>query len=258
MSAIRPNFLIIGAAKAATTTLANLLIQHPQAAIVQGKEPHFFSQDQAYAAGWNAYQSLYSHCRDELAIGDASTSYSRIRYHPQTIARIRRHVPDALIIYMVRHPLRRIQSAYVERIATHGAAQHFGSFCNAVKQAPMMIDSSRYWEVYSRYSEVFGASRVLVVWFEDFVANLETEFAAVCRFLGIDDAANIDFGAIRTNSRDDVRERLRQRGHDQLSVDTAWDDATRDWVIATLRDDNLRLLRHFGKPDSYWGEPFGY
>lgn len=47
----KPNFLIIGAAKAATTTLCNLLSQHPQAAIVQGKEPHFFSVDQIYQAG---------------------------------------------------------------------------------------------------------------------------------------------------------------------------------------------------------------
>jgi hypothetical protein len=36
-----PNLLIIGAAKAATTTLAGMLCQHPQAGIVASKEPHF-------------------------------------------------------------------------------------------------------------------------------------------------------------------------------------------------------------------------
>jgi len=48
---IEPNFFIIGAAKAATTSLSSLLASHPQAALVQGKEPHFFSYDHVYNLG---------------------------------------------------------------------------------------------------------------------------------------------------------------------------------------------------------------
>jgi hypothetical protein len=38
---IKPNFFIIGAAKAATTSLSSMLSVHPEAGIVRGKEPHF-------------------------------------------------------------------------------------------------------------------------------------------------------------------------------------------------------------------------
>lgn len=252
MTTLGPNFFIIGAAKAATTTLANLLALHPEAAIVQGKEPHFFSQDATYALGWNAYLRLFGHCTNERAIGDASTSYSRIRYHPQTTARIAGHVPDAKIIYMVRHPLERIQSAYVERIATLGAAAHHGSFSAAIRNAPMMLDSSRYWEVYRHYSEVFGESRVKVVWFEDFVAGLREGLADVARFLDIAPYPAIDFDQVRTNARDEVRLRMEQRGFGHLQIDTTWEPATRSSVIEQLRNDNLALLRHFGKPDDHW------
>lgn len=78
---IKPNFFIIGAAKCATSSLASLLDIHPQA-----------------------------------AIGDASTSYSRIRQNPNTIRRIYDFAPEAKIIYMLRHPLERIESAYSERL----------------------------------------------------------------------------------------------------------------------------------------------
>ena len=42
---ILPNFLIIGAAKCATSSLASLLDAHPQAAIIKGKESHFGSNE---------------------------------------------------------------------------------------------------------------------------------------------------------------------------------------------------------------------
>src|SRR5277367_1155718 len=149
---IQPNFFIIGAAKAATTSLSSLLGSHPQAAIVKGKEPHFFSYEHFYRLGWEKYLKLYSHCYREKAIGDASTSYSRIRYHPDVVERIQKHVPDAKIIYMVRHPLKRMESAYVEHLASPGG-QVFLSINDAIRQQPMIVDSSRYWEVFDAYRQ---------------------------------------------------------------------------------------------------------
>jgi hypothetical protein len=252
----RPNFLIIGAAKAATTTLSNLLDRHPQAAIVQGKEPHFFSVDANYQAGWERYQRLFSHCTHELATGDASTSYSRIRYHPDTVRRILHHVPEVKIIYMVRHPLRRMESAYVERLATRVASQFFGSINDAVRQQPMIVDSSRYWEVFDHYRAHFGASRILVVWFEEFVADLDAGFRKVCDFLDIDPAADVGIGHELQNRREHATRRMQQLGRGHLGIDTEWDAATRRWVIEQIREDNVRLLEHFHKPRNYWGDIF--
>ena len=31
-----------------------------------------------------------------------------------------------------------------------------------------------------------------------------------------------------------------------------------DTALDQIRDDNIRLLRHFGKPDDYWGDLSGY
>lgn len=249
----KPNFLIIGAAKSATTALSSMLDQHPQAAMVQGKEPHFFSMDSVYARGWDWYQSLYGHCRGQLAIGDASTSYSRIRYHPQVAARILKHVPDVKIIYMVRHPLERMVSAYVEWLATPGTENVFPSINEAVKRRPMIVDSSRYWEVFDHYRRHFDDARIQIVWFEEFVRDTARVFSEVCRFLEIDDSLAIPLPKERQNSRDAALTRARRLGRADVRVNTEWDPDVRRWVLNEIAEDNRRFLEYFRRPVDYWG-----
>jgi hypothetical protein len=255
MTKIKPNFFIIGAAKAATTSLSSLLGAHPQAAIVQGKEAHFFSYDHVYRLGWTNYLELFSHCRDQKAIGDASTSYSRIRYHHAVVARMHQHVPEARIIYMVRHPLERMESAYVEHICTTGRLV-FTSINDAVRREPMIVNSSRYWEVFDAYRQEFDESRIKIVWFEEYTTNQTAVYQDVCRFLDIDDSVVPVLDQENTNSRENASMRLARRGLGDLQVNTTWDEKTRQWVIHKIRDDNCRFLAHFGRPKNFWGDLF--
>jgi hypothetical protein len=250
-----PNFFIIGAAKAATTSLSSLLALHPNAAMVQPKEPHFFSVDRRYEAGWQRYLTMYDHCKGQKAIGDASTSYSRIRYHPHVADRIKHHVPHAKIIYMVRHPLKRMESAYLEHLCTPGG-NVFSSINDAIRQMPIIVDSSRYWEVFDAYRQRFGESKIKIVWFEEYVADTTAVFQDVCSFLEIDDAVIPDRAREVTNSRENLPERLEKLGRGNIPVNTTWDEATASWVINHIRDDNTRLLAHFNKPKNYWGDLF--
>lgn len=238
-----PSFLIIGAAKAATTSLSSLLELHPEAAIVRPKEPHFFSLDAHYRQGWEAYLRLYGHWNGEKAVGDASTSYSRIRYHPHVIDRIQRHMPGAKIIYMVRHPLKRMESAYAEHMVAprHGG---YSSINDAIRRQPMILDSSRYWEVFDAYRRAFGEANIKVVWFEEYAADTVAVFQDVCRFLTIDDAFTPDLALQQTNGR-------RAAG-----LDMAWDGEVRRQVLSALREDNLQFLSHFGRPSDHWGPLF--
>ena len=249
-----PNFMIIGAAKAATTSLASLLSAHPQSAIVEGKEPHYFSHDYEHLP-YDRYLHGYRGCSDEIAIGDGSTSYSRIRYHPGVVERIHRKLPHAKIIYMVRHPLDRIESAYMERAAS-GTFGGITSINQAVRQIPMMVDSSRYWEVFDAYRQVFGEAQVRVVWFEQFVADTAGSFADICRFLGIDPGLGMPDETYQKNSRSTAHARAAQMGVDTRKLSGELDDTTRRELVALLREDNMRLLEHFGKPVDHWDGVF--
>jgi Sulfotransferase family len=252
---IGPNFFIIGAAKAGTTSLSSLLEAHPQAAIALSKEPHFFSYDPYYAVGWAKYLELFSHVSDQIAVGDASTSYSRLRYRPRVIERIKRHVPDAKIIYMVRHPLQRMESAYVEHMCTEESST-FSSINDAIRRQPKIIDSSRYWEVFDAYRQAFGEERTKIVWFEEYIANLKAIFKDVCRFLEIDDQFEPNLEKEETNSRNEAAMRMARIGRSGVPLDLVWEENLRRHVIAQIRDDNLRFLTHFGRPDDHWGDLF--
>lgn len=236
-----PNFLIIGAAKCATTSLASLLEQHPEAGISRPKESHFFSMDAQYQAGWEAYLKFFAHCEGRKAIGDASTSYSRIRYHRQVIPRIKHHLPAPKIIYMVRHPLERMESAFAEHRKTPRGAGLM-DLNDAIRRQPMIVDSSRYWEVFDAYRQAFGEEAIKVIWFEDYVARTKEVFQNTCRFLGIDDTYEPKLGQQDRNERDEIH------------ASPTWEPTLRAQVIGAIREDNLRFLEHFGKRSGHWGD----
>ena len=235
-----PNFLIIGAAKCATTSLASLLELHPEAGISRPKESHFFSMDAHYQVGWDAYLKLFAHCEGRKAIGDASTSYSRIRYHRQVIPRIQRHIPSPKILYMVRHPLERMESAFAEHRKTpNGAA--LMDLNDAILRQPMIVDSSRYWEVFDAFRQAFGEAAIKVVWFEDYRARTVEVFQEVCRFLEVNDAFVPELGLQDRNERAEIH------------AAPVWNPELRARVLAAIREDNCRFLDHFGKGRDHWG-----
>ena len=124
-----PNFLIIGAPKSGTTSLYQYLKQHPQIYLPDKKEPHFFSFE-GRTQGFNGpgqadfmkkritkiedYIKLFENVNDELAIGEASTSYL---YIPEAVERIKKYVPEVKIITIIRHPAERAFSDYLQHLS---------------------------------------------------------------------------------------------------------------------------------------------
>ena len=251
----KPNFLIIGAAKAGTSSLASLLAAHPEAGIALGEQPNFFSWDDKYKFGWKRYLRLFEHCEGKKAIGDASTSYSRLRYHPQTIERIREHIRQPKIIYMVRHPLDRMISAYVDHMNSPKPPD-YTSINDAVKKQPMIVDSSRYWEVFDAYRQAFGDAQVKVLWYEEYVSDTAKVFRDVCQFLQINDAAPPKSGAGIVDPKADAEQAQSTVTSKGIQLTPTWEADTRKWVIDQIKADNCRLLQHFGKPLDHWGDLF--
>ena len=54
-----PNFFLIGAAKAGTTSLYDILKQHPQVYLPFQKEPMFFSNDNNFNRGMEWYSHTF-------------------------------------------------------------------------------------------------------------------------------------------------------------------------------------------------------
>jgi len=102
-----PDFLIIGAQKAGTTSLYNCLKQHPAVLPARKKEIHYFSQ--FYRKGLPWYLEHFPQREDHQLSGEASPFYL---FHPQSARRIAETYPDIKIVIILRDPVERAISHY--------------------------------------------------------------------------------------------------------------------------------------------------
>ena len=111
-----PNFFLVGAARAGTTSLWQYLRAHPDIympAALQGKEPSFFCD---LTPPWarkhrtlDSYLSLFQGAGRRRRIGDASTNYL---VSPESPRRIAEQFPDAKILVVLRNPADRAYSLF--------------------------------------------------------------------------------------------------------------------------------------------------
>jgi hypothetical protein len=111
-----PNFFIVGAAKAGTTSLYHYLRQHPDVFMPDDKEPWHFcnlSEPAPYSSTRysdpGAYLALFADAGGRKAVGEASVSYLS---SPGAAERIYARYPDARIIIVLRNPADRVYSWY--------------------------------------------------------------------------------------------------------------------------------------------------
>jgi hypothetical protein len=177
----KPDFIIIGAMKCATTTLHEQLAQQPGFIMSEPKEPNFFSDDDQYARGMNYYHSLFDAAGDADLCGESSTHYTKLPTYPHTIERLKKHVPEAKFIYVMRHPIDRLISQYIHEWSQRTVT---GDINHAVKSFAPLIQYSQYSMQIRPYLESFGAERVLPVFSENLRRHPQRELERVCRFIG--------------------------------------------------------------------------
>lgn len=102
-----PDFLIVGAQKAGTTSLYNCLKQHPAIVPARKKEIHYFSQ--FYRKGLSWYLEHFPLRESSRLSGEASPFYL---FHPQSARRIAETFPEIRIIIILRDPVERAISHY--------------------------------------------------------------------------------------------------------------------------------------------------
>jgi hypothetical protein len=179
-----PTFLVIGAMKAGTTSLYHYLRDHPQVFMPKIKELDFFAVEEAWSRGPEWYRRQFAGASPEaLAIGEASTAYTKFPHYPFVPERIARAVPEAKLIYVVRDPIQRIYSHYRHRVAV-GAER--APIERAVLEEPIYVDYSRYALQLEQYLPHFPREQLLVVTSEALRKDRHATVRSVYGFLGVD------------------------------------------------------------------------
>ena len=190
-----PNFFIIGAAKAGTTSLHHYLDQHPQIQMSAIKEPNFFAGPPdgiPYPVGrvdrLEEYEALFDPGFEVR--GEASPSYSNAPRRRGVPERIREAVPDARFVYLVRDPIDRALSQFQMLVAA-------GKERQSVREAIAGLDAAdphSYYltcqSFYARQLELylahFDAGRILVLDQAELRADREAALRSVFSFLSVD------------------------------------------------------------------------
>lgn len=193
-----PNLFLVGAAKAGTTSVYDELSRHPAVYMSPIKEPHFFSRIEPspkreaffpHVSDQDEYLALFDRVADQRLVGEASTSYL---WDLHAAERIKRIAPESSILIMLRDPVERAYSQYwndvreglERRPFPEALAEEQRSGAGAWGVTSLYIDCGRYADQVARYLDRFGA-RVLVSFFEDFVADQPGAIAGIHSFLGV-------------------------------------------------------------------------
>ncbi len=180
-----PDFIIIGAAKCGTTSLHYYLGLHPQISMSREKEPDFFVRERNWDKGIDWYKSNFTG-QKELH-GEASPSYSAYPIYKGVPERIHSIVPNAKIIYIIRDPIERIISGYIQKYSDGNENRGIEDVLKDFEITNPYLCRSRYYLQLSQYLEFFPPSNILVITTEDLDHKRRFTLRMIFRFLNIEE-----------------------------------------------------------------------
>jgi hypothetical protein len=204
-----PDFFIVGHPKSGTTALYEMLRAHPQVFMPELKETRFFARElhprseQAgrYPDTLERYLALFSTAGPQQRAGEASPSYLRSR---EAAARIAELNPQARIIALFREPSRFLASLHLELVQDNVESEKDlrralelepeRSQADRLREAPGLVYSSyvAYGEQLRRYHAAFPSEQILVLVYDDYLADNESTVRQVLDFIGVDGSLPVE------------------------------------------------------------------
>jgi len=267
-----PNFFVIGAMRSATTSLCEILSLHPQVFMSKPKELNFFSNNSVFCQGWNWYRDNFAAAHAKAAIGEGSTNYTKQSLYPRAAERLAEYCPNARLIYIVRHPLQRIESHWLHMLRM---GIDPSTLAEALRLMPDMLDISLYWKQIDVYRRLFPDDRILVLFLEDLIENPGAVIARCCEFLRLAPVTEVTGARVHSNGYADVpidgkilRLLRRIPGIQGLARTVplraavrllkrpppapSWPADLRAQIVDQLAPDSGRFLDFYGKPPNFW------
>lgn len=215
-----PDFFIAGAPKCGTTALHHYLRNHPALFLPEEKEPHYYATDIPRLRNcetWQEYLSLFSNPEARgKRCGEASVWYL---YSSTALQRIRRQLPHARLLIMLRNPVDFVQSVHsgfvfegIEPIVDFMAAWEAQGERSGVFKKYRRL--ALFGEQMERVFALFPRSQVHVVLLEDFSADTRQAYLEVLGFLGVADDGRRQFPRVGENVT------MRSRAVERFARDT--------------------------------------
>ncbi len=202
---ILPNFLCIGAPKSGTTSLYNILQQHPEIGMSSFKEPHFFDNRDNWLRGVKWYSSTYFSSLKQNMIGEFTPSYLANEFAAK---RIKETLGENVkFIVLLRNPVDRAYSHYLhskrdlfEKESFLGSLQlehdrlkKFRENGDDVSIAKFCyVHSGKYSLHFKEYLNFFNRKQFCIILFDDFINDTPNSVLKILNFLNVDSSIKLD------------------------------------------------------------------
>jgi hypothetical protein len=268
-----PNFVIVGAMRSGTTSLTHYLRSHPDVFMSTPKEPHFF--DRNYHRGFDFYSASFAGFAGEKAIGEATQTYL---YDERAIAHMAKMIPDARLVAILRNPVDRAYSHYWQNRSLDKENLEWAEAIDAepgrlASNDPLThhtfsyVDRGIYVRGLKRVSESFPRESLHLMLFEEMRDEPVAAFAALCRFLGVEQAFTppdlgrtvnpyVSFRSLGARRIAKRMPRALQRAVGRMNVRPAsyppMDTHLRAHLLERFQEPNRELAEWWGRDLSIW------
>lgn len=192
-----PDFLIIGAQKAGTTSLHNYLCLHPRVIGSLPKEIFYFDSHPERGERWyrRHFPTRHSLKRSDAICGEATPTYL---YSPQAAERAAARIPQARILVLLREPAARAVSQFyhraragrerrvVDEVFSADAIDRMRRGAPEGETETILYQRSLYAPALRHWFSRFPRGQVLVIEAERFFSHPKAVFDEVCSLLGVD------------------------------------------------------------------------
>lgn len=187
-----PNFIIVGAQKAATTFLQRELREHPSI-YMPADETTFFEEDNPELMGREKLDLLFPYKLKGKLLGIKCPDYLA---RPGCAERIKSCLPDVKLVVILRDPIARLVSGYYHYVSiglaplkdiNSGLRPIIEGHCaSAYPRAKDVLEYGFYGRQLGSYFDIFPRERVLVLLYDDIRKQPESTVNNVFEFLGVD------------------------------------------------------------------------
>lgn len=220
--------------KSATSSLHDLLGQHPSIHMSAVKEPRIFIDENPSDSQWQDYLSLFTGANNFRYRGESSTDYTKRPKYVDVEARIYQFCPEARIIYIMRDPVERTLSHYWfdwrkqdERLPMGIAMRHPSNY----------VEFSHYSIQIRPYIDTFGPASVYTLTTESLASDPRTAMAGLLDWLGLREV--LDPEAYQSERANALPTRLTVPARESVPArivrSTTWKRRVRRWVPQTAR-----------------------
>ena len=186
MTDLKPDFIIVGAMKGGTSTLAYFL-EHQNDIVMAPGEVNFFDNDKNYSKGKIWYQKQFKSKDNNKIWGEKTATY---HYDEKVPERIHKFNPCIKLVWILRNPVDRAYSNYWHRVKYGG---EFNSFDDAVKNEiqgkqnniwGLYLKRSLYADQILRFKKYFEPDQMHIMIFEHLIKDIKVHLSSLLDYLG--------------------------------------------------------------------------